>query len=156
MEGKNDLLNSVMIAFIAQMDAAMEIAKLVSEHGGEEELSADSLIAGLVYRLMIPMNDEEMKKSLDNANEIVNEEEEEEEEDEDYDFGTDDVTPETNDHGDRVIVSRKVKRNNCECDVCKKVRECFDKFYDHETNDQLAQMFKDAIKNACDIHNLTI
>ena len=69
MEGKNDLLNSVMIAFIAQMDAAMEIAKLVSEHGGEEELSADSLIAGLVYRLMIPMNDEEMKKSLDNANE---------------------------------------------------------------------------------------
>jgi hypothetical protein len=127
MEGKNDLLNSVMIAFIAQMDAAMEIAKLVSEHGGEEELSADSLIAGLVYRLMIPMNDEEMKKSLDNANEIVNEEEEEE-----------------------------VKRNNCECDVCKKVRECFDKFYDHETNDQLAQMFKDAIKNACDIHNLTI
>ena len=156
MESKNDdLLNSVMVAFIAQMDAAMEIAKQVSEHSGEEELSPDSLIAGLVYRLMIPMNDEEMRKSLDAANEIMNEEENEDQ-GEDYDFGNGDVTPQTDDHLDHVIVSRKVKRNNCECDVCKKVKECFDKFYDHETNDQLAQMFKDAIQNACEIHNLTI
>ena len=157
MESKNDdLLNSVMVAFIAQMDAAMEIAKQVSEHSGEEELSPDSLIAGLVYRLMVPMNDEEMKKSLDNANEIMNEEEQEQEQEQEYDFGNDIFSPITNDHGDRVIISRKVKRNECNCDVCKKVRECFDKFYDHETNDQLAQMFKDAIQNACDIHDITI
>lgn len=153
----NELLDNMMTAFIAQMDSAMEIAKKVSEHCGEEEISPDSLIAGLVYRLMIPMSNQEMVQSLAKANEIMDDEQEDEEdEDEDYDFGNGDVTPETNDHGDRVIVSRKVKRNNCECDVCKKVRECFDKFYDHETNDQLAQMFKDAIKNACDIHNLTI
>ena len=151
----NELLDNMMTAFIAQMDAAMEIAKNVSEHCGEEEFSPDSLIAGLVYRLMIPMTNQEMVQSLAKANEIMDDEQEDEE-DEDYDFGTGDVTPETNDHMDRVIVSRKVKRNNCECDVCKKVRECFDKFYDHETNDQLAKMFKDAIKNACDIHNLTI
>ena len=150
----NELLDNMMTAFIAQMDAAMEITKKVSEHCGEEEISPDSLIAGLVYRLMIPMTNQEMVQSVAKANEIMDDEDEDE--DEDYDFGTGDVTPETNDHGERVIVSRKVKRNNCECDVCKKVRECFDKFYDHETNDQLAQMFKDAIKNACDIHNLTI
>ena len=150
----NELLDNMMTAFLAQMDAAMEISAKVSEHSNEEVLSADSLIAGLVYRLMIPMTKQEMVQSLEKANEIMNDEEEEE--DEDYDFGNGDVTPQTDDHLDHVIVSRKVKRNNCECDVCKKVKECFDKFYDHKTNDQLAQMFKDAIKNACDIHNLTI
>lgn len=148
------LMDDIMTAFLAQMDAAMEIANKVSEHSNEEDLSADSLIAGLVYRLMVPMTNQEMVQSLEKANEIMNEEQGEEQED--YDFGNGDVTPQTNDYLDHVIVSRKVKRNNCECDVCKKVRECFDKFYDHETNDQLAQMFKDAIKNACDIHNLTI
>ena len=147
-------MDDIMTAFLAQMDAAMEIANKVSEHSNEEDLSADSLIAGLVYRLMVPMTNQEMVQSLEKANEIMNEEQGEEQED--YDFGNGDVTPQTNDYLDHVIVSRKVKRNNCECDVCKKVRECFDKFYDHETNDQLAQMFKDAIKNACDIHNLTI
>ena len=55
---------------------------------------------------MIPMTNQEMVQSLEKANEIMNEEEDE---DEDYDFGNGDVTPQTDDHLDHVIVSRKVK-----------------------------------------------
>ena len=61
MEKNNDLLNSLTLTFVAQMDAAMEIANKISQHSNESELSPDSLISGLVYRLMVPMTDDEMK-----------------------------------------------------------------------------------------------
>lgn len=151
---ENDLLDSITISFIAQMDAAMEIANKVSQHSNEEILSPDSLISGLVYRLMVPMSDEEMKTSIDSAKNFINDEDSEDEGE--YDFGKDLFSPVTQDHGDKVIVSRIVKRNNCNCDLCNRVRQCLDNYKQHETSDQLAQMFKDAIDNACDIHNISI
>lgn len=154
---ENDLLDSITTSFIAQMDAAIEISKKVSQHSNEELISPDSLISGLVYRLMIPMSDQEMKTSIDNAKNIINDEDSEDSEDEnDYDFGKDLFSPVTQDHGDKVIISRIVKRNNCNCDLCNRVRQCLDNYKQHETSDKLAQMFKDAIDNACDIHNISI
>ena len=154
MEKKNDLLNSLTLTFVAQMDAAMEIANKISQHSNESELSPDSLISGLVYRLMVPMTDDEMKTSIDNAKNIINDEDSEDEEE--YDFGNGIFSPVSQDHGDKVIISRIVKRNNCNCDLCNRVRQCLDNYKQHETNDNLAQMFKDAIDNACDIHNISI
>jgi hypothetical protein len=104
-----------------------------------------------------------MKTSIDNVKNIINDEDSEDEDDDDddddeneYDFGKDLFSPVTHDHGDKVIVSRIVKRNNCNCDLCNHVRQCLDNYKQHETTDQLAQMFKDAINNACDIHNISI
>ncbi|MBG01818.1 MAG: hypothetical protein CL470_06060 [Acidimicrobiaceae bacterium] len=148
-----------MIAFVGQMDSAMKIANKVSEHSNENELSPDSLIAGLVYRLMVPMSNEEIKQSLEIANDIVNKETSEEENSEeenleddviDHDFNQTIHNSSYQDHSTRVL-----KRNNCTCPLCIKVRECFDNFKQHETNDKLALMFKDAIQNACDRHNIT-
>ena len=53
---KDDLLNSLMVAFLGQIDSALKVSEIISSHGNEEELSPDSLITGLVYRLMIPMD----------------------------------------------------------------------------------------------------
>ena len=79
MEDKQDkLLNSIMVSFVAQMDAAMETSKKISEHSKEEELSPDSFLSGLVYRLMTPMTDDELKTSMDKANEIISAEDSEE------------------------------------------------------------------------------
>ena len=39
MEKNNDLLNSLTLTFVAQMDAAMEIANKISQHSNESELS---------------------------------------------------------------------------------------------------------------------
>ena len=59
----DQLLLSLMQVFIAQMDSALKISNIISEHSNEEEMSPDSLVTGLVYRLMISMDDKEMKES---------------------------------------------------------------------------------------------
>ena len=37
----NDLFGSLMTSYLAQMESAMKISSIVSEHSSEEELSAD-------------------------------------------------------------------------------------------------------------------
>ena len=64
MENENDLFSDIMTAYLAQMDSAMKITKIVSEHSKEDVLSADSVLSGLIYRLIVPMSDNEMKDSL--------------------------------------------------------------------------------------------
>ena len=54
------ILISLMQVFIAQMDSALKISTIISEHSDEEEMSPDSIITGLVYRLMVSMDEEEM------------------------------------------------------------------------------------------------
>ena len=60
----HDIFDPLMTAYLAQTTSAMDISKLVSEHGNEQELSADSVITGLIYRLMVPMKDSDMERSL--------------------------------------------------------------------------------------------
>ena len=55
------LITSLMTTFIAQMDSALRISKIISEHSEEDELSVDSIILGLVYRLMVPMKNMKLK-----------------------------------------------------------------------------------------------
>ena len=144
-EGEDDILEDTLKAYFAQMNSAMKITKLVSEHGDEEELSADSVITGLVYRLMIPMTDEDMKDSLDEADRIINEE---------YDLPTPDL--DSYDEKETVIISRNVKRNNGNCEICMNARVCLSNYHLHEPSDGLSQVFKDAIDNACIIHKINI
>ena len=84
MEENNPLLNSLMLVFLAQVDSALRIAKIISEHSEEEEMSPDSIITGLVYRLMVSMDEEEMKRSMDGASKLLHGETSEEEEEEEW------------------------------------------------------------------------
>ena len=68
---EDKLLISLMQVFIAQMDSALKISNIISEHSNEKEMSADSIIIGLIYRLMISMDEEEMNASMNIAKEIL-------------------------------------------------------------------------------------
>lgn len=144
MENETDLFSDIMKAYLAQTDSAMKITKIVSEHSREEVLSADSVLSGLIYRLIIPMSDDEMKESLTEADKIIDE----------YEL----PSPEIDEYeeGDKVVLSRKIKQNSCNCDICMKVRECINNYHLHETSNNLSQIFKDAIDNACVIHKINI
>ncbi len=63
---------NILKCFIAQMDSAMKIASIISDHSETKELDGDDVISGLVYRLMNPMSDQEMYASLNKANDIMN------------------------------------------------------------------------------------
>ena len=139
------LLNSLMITFIAQMDSALRISKIISEHTDETELSVDSIIIGLIYRLMVPMNDKEMKESMEFASNLINGEEDNGEED-DEEVISDEL----------IVFERKVKTNHCNCDICTKARVCLINYPTYEANDPLAEKFKNAIKTTCENHKIQI
>lgn len=136
----NTDIGQIMQIFIAQMDSAMEVSKVVSEHSGENELSADSVIAGLVYRLMIPMSQDEVDESMEKADEILNGESEDDE---------DGMAEHIN---EEIIIdkeSRKVKHPVCNCDICMNARICLINYHTYETYEPLSTMFNDAIKKSC-------
>ena len=60
----------ILKAYVAQTESAMQISKIISEHSNEEEISPDSVVIGLIYRLMIPMEENELKEALDFAGSI--------------------------------------------------------------------------------------
>ena len=154
---QDKILISLMQVFIAQMDSALKISTIISEHSDEEEMSPDSLVIGLIYRLMISMEEEEMNESMKEAEHILHKESSsEEDEDELYEDET--VETEETDETDETVETkpRRIKTNTCNCNICAKARACILNYQTYEVNDQLAQKFKDAIDNTCRIHKLQI
>ena len=145
-------VTNIITAYIAQIDSAMKISEILAEHSGDEDISPDNLIIGLIYRLMVPMTDTEMKESMDNASKVMDGDTSDEEED------TIETTNELHRtiSGEKNKVERKIKSNNCNCDICSKARVCLLNYPQYEASDELAQKFSDSIKHACSTHKLLI
>jgi len=136
------------------MDSAMRVSDTLAKHESpaSEEITVDHLITGLVYRLMVPMTNEEVDESLDTAQQILDklyDTDSEEGSDEDETFGPDTSVPVT-------FGSRKVKTNHCNCDVCMKARICLLNYEKHDCSDPLADKFKKAITMTCEKHKIYI
>ena len=157
---QDKILISLMQVFIAQMDSALKISTIISEHSDEEEMSPDSLVIGLIYRLMISMEEEEMNESMKEAEHILHKESSSEEDEEElYEDETVETeeTEETDETDETVETKpRRIRTNTCNCNICAKARACILNYQTYEVNDQLAQKFKDAIDNTCRIHKLQI
>jgi len=146
MDNSDDLFYTLMKVYLAQMDSAIKISSLLQDHSESDELSGDDIISGLVYRLMTPMSQEEITESLTKAEEILDE-------DDDDDEGDYDDISETY---DKPTISRKIKTNNCTCEICSQVRICLDNYHSYIPTDNLARKFKDSIQETCDKHKICI
>ena len=155
---ENKLVSDLLRVYLAQSDSALKISKVISEHSDEDGISPDSFVTGLIYRLMISMDDEEMKESLNFADEVLTKETSSSDEDDEEEYDIIDETYNTmeHDYGDKVILSRKITKNTCNCDICAKARACLINYPTFEAEGKLAQMFKDAIDNTMIIHKLNI
>ena len=105
---------------------------------------------------MIPMTQEEINESLNKADEILNgsdDEDDEDGEDDEDDIQEYDNISETYEN---PTISRKIKINNCNCDICVKVRTCLTNYHSFEPTDQLAQRFKDSIVDTCEKYKIYI
>ena len=133
---------NILKCYIAQMDSGMKIASIIADHSEDKILDGDCVIAGLVYRLMTPMENTEMMDSLNKANDIMNSDS-----DSDYDSEEEAELEEESKKYDIELKDkkwRKIKTNNCQCDICSKVRECLDKYKTYETYDPMVTKFKDS------------
>ena len=157
---EDKLFISLMQVFIAQMDSALKISNIISEHSGEEDMSPDSIITGLVYRLMITMDDKEMKESMDLAKSILNGEDEDEDEEgydeEGYDEEGYDEEGYSGGDNEEIRISRNITKNTCNCNICARARACLINYPTYEVSDQLAQKFKNAIDKTCELHKINI
>ena len=149
---EDKLFISLMQVFIAQMDSALKISNIISEHSDEEDMSPDSIVTGLVYRLMITMNDKEMKESMDLAKSIMNDDDDEE----GYDEEDDEEGYDQGGNNEEIKISRNITKNTCNCNICARARACLINYPTYEASDQLAQKFKDAIDKTCGIHKINI
>ena len=140
----DEAIHNIIKVYLAQMDSAMKISKIICEHSDDEEniLTGDHIICGLIYRLMVPMTDEDMSESLDKADDIINDSgSDSDEEDEEISY---EVSKE----------KRKLKMNNCSCEICTKCRECIAGYESYETYDPMVTRFKDSIRTTCEKHNI--
>ena len=154
MDIDNAAMNIIKV-YVAQMNSAMKISKIICEHEGTDELTGDHVISGLVYRLMNPMTDEDMMQSLEKADKLMNGGDSSDEyEDDEYDLS------EEEELHDLVYkapdVFRKIKTNTCQCDICSRVRECLQGYESYETYDPMVTRFKDSIKETCEKHKIII
>ena len=142
-----EALMNIMKVYIAQMNSAMKISKIICEHENSEELTGDHVISGLVYRLMNTMSKEDMEESLEKAHSIMNDESSDDDEEEEE---------------EEIVINnaskewRKIKTNNCECNICSRVRICLQGYESYETYDPMVTRFKDSIKTTCKTHKIII
>ena len=65
------------------------------------------------------------------------------------------------DEGDEYInevseVPRKIKSNQCNCDICVKMRVCLLNYHAFEPSDQMGVKFKNSIQVTCNKHKINI
>ena len=149
MDQKIEKAQHVLIQVIlANTSSAMKISKILLEHSNRDILSADDIICGLIYRLMIPMSENEIKDSMETANDIMCEESS------DGEYSDDNY--EIVDDKDDLNIKREIKPNQCNCDICSQVRVCLHNFNDYIPKDELADKFKKTIIDTCKSHNRII
>ena len=150
MEDK--ILNSqefLMKAILANTTSATKISKILCEHSEDKIIKADEIILGLMYRLMTPMTDEEMIQSINEAESVLYAESSDEESEEENIIDAKEDT-------DDLSVSRKIKCNTCNCDICMRCRICLSNFNDYIPKDNLGDLFKNSILETCKTHNRII
>jgi len=143
-----ELFEPLIKSFLGQMDSAMKVSDILASHESSEEITVDHLITGLVYRLMVPMTNEEVDAALDSAQQILDKLDQTDSEDE---LEQSTVLDENIDFG-----SRKVKAPICNCSVCSKARVCLLNYHTFDCSDPLADKFKKAICTTCEKHKIYI
>jgi hypothetical protein len=151
---EENILNSqemLMKAVLANTSSATKISKVLAEHSEDKILKADEIILGLIYRLMTPMTDEEMIQSINEAESILYQESSEDD-DEDREENIVDDTEVIEDTDD-LSISKKIKCNTCNCEICMRCRVCLSNFNDYIPKDNLGDIFKNSILETCKTHN---
>ena len=128
---------SLIQVILANTSSAIKISKVLCDHSDDNIMKADEIICGLIYRLMIPMENQEIIDSLEEAKSLM------------YDEDDEDIV----DDLIEMVEERKVKCNHCNCEICSQVRVCLLNFNDYLPKDELGDKFKCSIIETCEKYN---
>jgi len=142
-ESINKEQEKLLLAVFANNISAMKISKILCEHSQNDILTTDMIVSGLIYRLMNPMNDDELQKSMNEAESVLYAESSSDEEDI--------ITVD-----EPLNNKRNIKYNNCNCDICMQCRICLLNFKDFIPKDPLGDIVKNSIYETCKQYNLVL
>ena len=142
-ESINKEQEKLLLAVFANNISAMKISKILCEHSQNDILTTDIVVSGLIYRLMTPMNDDEIQTSMNEAESVLYAESSSDEEDI--------ITVD-----EPLNNKRKIKYNNCNCDICMQCRICLLNFKDFIPKDPLGDIVKNSIYETCKQYNLVL
>ena len=148
------VINDIIKVFVAQTHSAVKVSEIICEHSDRDIMTGHDIICGLVYRLMVPMTGQEITEAMEEAEQIMNGSDEESEDSEILEEGAEEEGAE--DTEAMVGGSRKIKSNQCNCDICAKMRVCLLNYQTYEPTDDMAMKFKNAIEDTCQEHNIHI
>ena len=138
---------NIIKIILANTISAMDISTTLCDHSSDKILKSDEVICGLIYRLMVPMTDNEINTAMESADPLMYGESSDEE-DINEDIPQDEVIQADSDNN-----SRNIRTNNCNCDICSKVRVCLINFKDYVPIDEMGDKFKESIISTCHTHN---
>ena len=153
---------------VFKLDSEGELSDDYSDSESDNEEKLENIMKNLVHSKEESTNKKIKIKEEDEPEEMfhlrLNKTHKKKDKDEDLDEDLDEgnsinefIDIKTTDFHDKVIINRNVKRNNCNCDICIQCRVCLTNYKNYEIHgDKLSQIFKDAIDNACSIHNISI
>lgn len=136
-----DIIKAILINTIS----ATKISNIIKDHSDSNILTGDHIICGLVYRLMNPMTQDEINNSLNDYNNLLD--------DNSSDEYSDDENDESIENIEITKELRKIKPNNCNCDICIQTRVSLLNFNDYEPIDQIGYKFKSSIIETCNKYN---
>ena len=145
--------NLMIQVIIANTSSAMKISKTLCDHSNDKILKADEIICGLIYRLMIPMTDDEIEISMNEAEDIIYQDSTDEEDNQETE-GIEET--DILDDLEEFNLTKAVRTNSCNCDICSKVRVCLLNFTNFTPKDELGDTFKNSILLTCSEYNRTI
>jgi len=141
-ENINEQQEIILKSVLANNISAMKISKILCEHSSDNILTTDMVVSGLIYRLMTPMSNDELKRRIDDAHSVL------------YDESSDEEEIITVD--EQISEKRTIKYNSCNCDICMKTRLCLINFKDFIPKDPLGDIVKNSIQETCEKHNLIL
>ena len=136
---------SLIQVILANTSSAMKISKILCDHSDDNILKADEIIGGLIYRLMIPMENQEIMDSMNEAESLMYDDDDDDDDDDDINNEPDIV--------DDIVKEKKIKCNHCNCEICSQVRVCLLNFNDYLPKDELGDKFKCSIIETCEKYN---
>jgi hypothetical protein len=142
-ESINKEQEKLLLAVFANNISAMKISKILCEHSQNDILTTDMIVSGLIYRLMTPMNDDEIQTSMNEAESVLYAESSSDEEDI--------ITVD-----EPLNNKRNIKYNNCNCNICMQCRICLLNFKDFIPKDPLGDIVKNSIYETCKQYNLVL
>lgn len=150
----DDTTKNTIISLLGSMNSSMEIAATLVSHNREDKtVRKVDTVAGLLYRLMVPMKDDELSTAVENGSNILNdiqmlEDDGEEEEEEDVII----ADTETEESPARLDISRYP----CNCEVCSSMRIAILNYSVYEPSDPFSEMVLRAIQKTCQDHQIII